>query len=86
MKHPYFGIVIPARNRAGLVGLLLDLVIGQGFANWEKLVVSGDSQRDTAWVVLLRLALLRSRGFPTLVGRLNPRKKVDVELNWASIA
>jgi len=44
-------IVMPARNRAGLVGRAIDSVLAQTHSRWELLVVDDGSTDDTARIV-----------------------------------
>ncbi|MBF9222144.1 glycosyltransferase family 2 protein [Hymenobacter ruricola] len=48
---PYFSIVIPTYNRAGLIGATLDSVLAQDFPEFEVLVVDDGSTDHTAAVV-----------------------------------
>ena len=48
---PFFSIVIPTYNRADLIGLTLDSVLAQTFAEFEILVVDDGSTDHTAAVV-----------------------------------
>ena len=48
---PFFSIVIPTYNRADLIGLTLDSVLAQSFAEFEVLVVDDGSRDNTAEVV-----------------------------------
>ena len=48
---PFFSIVIPTYNRADLIGLTLDSVLAQTFAEFEILVVDDGSIDHTAAVV-----------------------------------
>ena len=51
MNTPFFSIVIPTYNRADLIGLTLDSVLAQTFAEFEILVVDDGSTDHTAAVV-----------------------------------
>ncbi|MBJ6108281.1 glycosyltransferase family 2 protein [Hymenobacter sp. BT523] len=51
MSTPFFSIVIPTYNRAGLIGATLDSVLAQEFAAFEVLVVDDGSTDNTAAVV-----------------------------------
>ena len=51
MSRPFFSIVIPTYNRADLIGLTLQSVLAQTFAEFEMLVVDDGSKDDTAAVV-----------------------------------
>ena len=48
---PFFSIIIPTYNRAGLIGLTLQSVMDQEFIDFELLVVDDGSTDDTAAVV-----------------------------------
>ena len=49
--YPFFSIVIPTYNRAGLIGPTIDSVLTQTFAEFEILVVDDGSTDHTAAVV-----------------------------------
>jgi glycosyltransferase involved in cell wall biosynthesis len=51
MSSPFFSIVIPTYNRANLIGLTLDSVLAQDFAEFEVLVVDDGSTDQTAEVI-----------------------------------
>ena len=48
---PFFSVVIPSYNRADLIGLTLDSVLAQTFAEFEILVIDDGSTDHTAAVV-----------------------------------
>ena len=48
---PFFSIIIPTYNRADLIGLTLDSVLGQQDPDFEVLIVDDGSQDNTAEVV-----------------------------------
>lgn len=50
-KQPLVSIVIPAYNRAGLIGETLDSVKNQTYSNWECIVVDDGSSDDTVEVI-----------------------------------
>jgi glycosyltransferase involved in cell wall biosynthesis len=51
MSIPFFSVVIPTYNRAGLIASTLKSVLEQDFINFEILVVDDGSKDDTAKVV-----------------------------------
>jgi glycosyltransferase involved in cell wall biosynthesis len=48
---PFFTVVIPAYNRADLIGQTIESVLGQEFADFEMIVVDDGSSDDTVAVV-----------------------------------
>ena len=48
---PYFSVIIPTYNRAGLVGLAIDSVMSQEFQDFELVVVDDGSTDNTAEVL-----------------------------------
>ena len=61
---PFFSVIIPTYNRAGLIGLTLNSVLAQELPDWELLVVDDGSQDDTAAVVRPYLADARVQYLP----------------------
>jgi glycosyltransferase involved in cell wall biosynthesis len=68
--NPFFSILIPAYNRAGLIGRALQSCIRQDFEDWEAIVVDDGSEDDTAGAVrriadprIRLVAHERNRGF-----------------------
>lgn len=49
--QPRFSVIIPAYNRAHLIGRCLDSVLGQTWADWEAIVADDGSKDDTEQVV-----------------------------------
>ncbi|MBF9143429.1 glycosyltransferase family 2 protein [Hymenobacter properus] len=64
MAAPFFSIVIPTYNRADLIGLTLQSVLGQTFPHMEILVVDDGSKDNTAEVVQGYAADPRLRYYP----------------------
>jgi glycosyltransferase involved in cell wall biosynthesis len=50
---PEVSIVIPAFNRANLIAETLESVMGQGFTNWECLIIDDRSSDDTPHIAKL---------------------------------
>jgi glycosyltransferase involved in cell wall biosynthesis len=48
---PLFSVIMPAYNRAELIGAALDSVLGQEFGDWEMIVVDDGSTDQTVQVV-----------------------------------
>ncbi len=51
MNDPFFSIVIPTYNRAGVIGATIASVLGQSYANFEIIVVDDGSTDNTQDVV-----------------------------------
>lgn len=51
MKLPLISVIIPAYNRASIIGETLDSVIAQTYPNWECIIVDDGSIDDTISVV-----------------------------------
>jgi glycosyltransferase involved in cell wall biosynthesis len=47
MKEPFFSVVIPAYNRAALLKIAVDSVLGQSFSDFELLVIDDGSDDNT---------------------------------------
>ena len=65
---PFFSIVVPTYNRAGLIGFTLDSIIGQEETDFEVLVVDDGSQDATAEAVRPYLADSRVQYLPKANG------------------
>jgi len=50
-QAPFFSIIIPTYNRAGLLGKAIKSVLGQTFKSWELLIIDDGSTDNTADVV-----------------------------------
>ncbi len=50
-KAPLVSVVLPVYNRAGVVGRALESVLGQGFSDFELIVVDDGSEDDSLAVV-----------------------------------
>lgn len=48
---PYFSIIIPTYNRAGMLPVAIESVINQTFKDWELLIIDDGSTDNTAEVV-----------------------------------
>lgn len=48
---PFFSIIIPTYNRAGLIGTAIESVINQKFKSWELIIVDDGSTDNTKGVV-----------------------------------
>ncbi|BFM42278.1 hypothetical protein CFS9_09190 [Flavobacterium sp. CFS9] len=53
MNKPLVSIIIPAYNRAHLIGETLDSLIGQTYSNWECIIVDDNSSDKTEETVKL---------------------------------
>jgi len=49
--NPLFSVVIPAFNRASIIGKIIDAILKQSFANWQLIVVDDGSIDNTREVV-----------------------------------
>lgn len=50
-ERPFFSIIIPTYNRAGLIGAAIESVINQKFESWELIIVDDGSEDNTEEVV-----------------------------------
>ena len=51
MNTPFFSIIIPTYNRAHLISVAIDSVIGQTFEDWELIIVDDGSKDHTKALV-----------------------------------
>ncbi len=50
-KGPFFSVIIPTRNRSGLLDRAIKSVINQSFSRWELIIVDDGSTDDTRHTV-----------------------------------
>ena len=51
ITNPFFTIIIPTYNRANLLGLAIESVLAQTFAEWEMIIVDDGSTDNTRQII-----------------------------------